>query len=317
MASTAVDILRQLVSVPSVNPRLAASGDPAGGEMGLTNWLDDFCGAAGWARTRQVVHPGRSNLIALIPGGRGDTLLWEAHQDTVSGEGMSVDPFAATVREGRVYGRGACDVKGAMAAMLAALTRAAAQPLPGRPNILFASSVNEECGFTGARALADLWRTDDAAAQHPNIELSGAGGPSLEELRALRPSAAIVAEPTDLNVVVAHRGVVRWQCTAHGRAAHSSRPEDGANAVYAMARVVRLIEDFHRIELASRPIDPLCGSSTACVTTMHGGRGANTVPDCAVIDVDRRLAPAELPQAAYDELIAYLADRAELGDCRL
>jgi acetylornithine deacetylase len=230
---------------------------------------------------------------------------------------MSIEPFVATIRDGRVYGRGACDVKGSMAAMLVALTRAAQEPASNRPNILFACSVNEECGFTGARALADIWRSDVAAELSPPIEISSEHGLSLEELRSLRPSAAIVAEPTDLNVVVAHRGVIRWQCTMHGRAAHSSRPEDGANAIYAMTRVVRLIEEFHRVELASRPRDPLCGSPTACVTTIHGGTGANTVPDRTVIDIDRRLSPDELPQTAYDELVALTSKCDDLASCRL
>jgi acetylornithine deacetylase/succinyl-diaminopimelate desuccinylase-like protein len=319
VAGTIVDILRELIAIPSVNPRLAAPNDSSVGEQRLTDWLVHFFDRAGWRAVTQPVHPKRSNVIALIPGDRGDTLLWEAHQDTVSAEGMSVNPFAGTVRNGRVYGRGACDVKGSMAAMLTALTRAAAEPAQDRPNILVACSINEECGFTGARALADIWRMDSATSGRPAIEVKAVGmnGLSLEELRSLRPTAAIVAEPTDLNVVVAHRGVVRWQCTVHGRAAHSSRPEEGANAIYAMARVVRAIEEFHRLELASRPADPLCGPPTACVTTIHGGTGANTVPDRAVIDVDRRLAPEEHPQAAYDELVAYLASQADVGDCRL
>ncbi len=319
MAGTVVDILRELIAIPSVNPRLASANDPSTGEQRLTAWLLDFFKRAGWRAATQPVHPGRANVVALLPGGRGDTLLWESHQDTVSAKGMSIDPFAATVRDGCVHGRGACDVKGSMAAMLTALTRAAADPAQGRPNILFACSINEECGFTGARALADVWRTDGTTSGRPAlaVEAVGADGLSLEELRSLRPTAAIVAEPTDLNVVVAHRGVVRWQCTVHGRAAHSSRPEEGANVIYAMARVVRAIESFHCVELASRPADPLCGPPTACVTTIHGGTGANTVPDRAVIDVDRRLAPDEQPQAAYDELVAYLATHADIGDCRL
>jgi len=319
VAGTVVDILRELIALPSVNPRLASPNDPSAGEQRLTAWLVDFFQRAGWRAATQAVHADRSNVIALIPGGRGDTLLWESHQDTVSAEGMSIDPFAGIFRDGRVYGRGACDVKGSTAVMLTALTQAAAQPARLRPNILFACSINEECGFTGSRALADIWRTDLTTSGRPAVEIDsvGSNGPTLEELRSLRPSAAIVAEPTDLNVVVAHRGVVRWQCTVQGRAAHSSRPEEGANAIYAMARVVRAIEEFHRIELASRPADPLCGPPTACVTTIHGGTGANTVPDRAVIDVDRRLAPDEHPQAAYDELVAHLAVQADVGDCRL
>lgn len=133
----------------------------------------------------------------------------------------------------------------------------------------------------------------------------------------MRPAAILVAEPTELNVVIAHRGVVRWQCTVHGRAAHSSRPEEGANAIYAMASVVQVIEAFHRETLAARPADPLCGPSTACVTTFHGGAGPNTVPEEAVIDVDRRLCPDELPGAAYRELVDWIDARATLGACTL
>jgi acetylornithine deacetylase len=178
-----------------------------------------------------------------------------------------------------------------------------------------ACTVNEECGFTGAKALADIWRAGEGGASP--VDVAPDGGLTLAELRALRPLVALVAEPTDLNVVVSHRGVVRWQCQTHGRAAHSSRPEQGANAIYAMMSVVRLVDQFHREELACRRPDPLCGPSTVCVTTIRGGTGANTVPDRAVIDVDRRLTPAESPEDAVAELVRYLADRVELGECRL
>lgn len=314
MPKSVVDLLCELIAQPSVNPRLAPLGGPEAGEQRVTQWLARFAADAGWRWGLQSVEPGRSNFFALISGGRGDTLLWEVHQDTVSVQGMTVHPFEATVRDGRVYGRGACDVKGSMAAMLAALVRAASAPADGRPNILFTCSINEECGFSGARAMAELWSRHDALPEpDPVIEFDL----SLNDLRRLRPRLALVAEPTELNVVVAHRGVARWQCTVHGRAAHSSRPEEGANAVYAMARVVQLIEQFHREALAARPADPLCGASTACVTTIQGGTGPNTIPDLATIDVDRRLCPDETPEAAYSELVAWLDERAVLGECRL
>jgi len=309
-----VDLLCELIAQPSVNPRLAPLGGPEAGEQRVTQWLARFAADAGWRWGLQSVEPGRSNFFALIPGRRGDTLLWEVHQDTVSVQGMTVHPFEATVRDGRVYGRGACDVKGSMAAMLAALLRAANESSDGRPNILFACSINEECGFSGARAMAELWSRHDAPPEPDSIVEFDL---SLNDVRQLRPRLALVAEPTELNVVVAHRGVARWQCTVHGRAAHSSRPEDGANAVYAMARVVQLIEQFHREALAARPADPLCGASTACVTTIQGGTGPNTIPDLATIDVDRRLCPDETPEAAYSELVAWLDERAALGECRL
>jgi acetylornithine deacetylase len=312
-----VDILRELIAIPSINPRLAAQGDKLAGEERLTQWLTGFFTAAGWPWAEQRVHDRRSNVMALVPGGRGDTLLWDAHQDTVNAEGMSIDPFAAAMRDGRIYGRGACDVKGSLAAMLGALFRVCEEAPERRPNILLACTVNEECGFTGARALADIWRRGGDAEESKIVELTGSGGLSLAMLRSLRPNAAVVAEPTELNVVVAHRGVVRWQATVNGRAAHSSRPEDGANAIYAMAQVIRLIEEYHLVELGSRSSDPLCGSPTACVTTIRGGTGANTVPDRAVIDIDRRLTPSEEPEVAFQELVTYLTERSELGSCRL
>jgi acetylornithine deacetylase len=309
-----VDLLCELIAQPSVNPRLAPPGAAEAGESRVTNWLARFAGEQGWSWGLQAVEPGRCNFYALIPGGRGDTLLWEVHQDTVSVQGMTVHPFEAAIRDGRVYGRGACDVKGSMAAMLAALGRAASEPSADRPNILFACSINEECGFSGARAMAELWARHDAPPEpDPIVEFDL----SLNDVRQLRPRLALIAEPTELNVVVAHRGVARWQCSVHGLAAHSSRPEEGANAVYAMARVVQLIEQFHRETLAARPADPLCGASTACVTTIRGGTGPNTIPDLATIDVDRRLCPDETPEAAYSELVAWLDKHAALGECRL
>jgi acetylornithine deacetylase len=282
----------------------------------MTERLARFCRDAGWRWARQTVHPGRQNLITLIPGAADNVQLWEAHQDTVAVEGKRDAAPPARVNDGRVYGRGSCDVKGGMAAMLEALTRLAAEAPGARATVVMAFTVNEECGFTGARALAEIWRPQVGGVT-PSVDIDAAGGLSLEELRVLRPQAALVAEPTDLNVVAAHRGVVRWQCHAHGRAAHSSRPEQGANAIYAMTNVVRLIDEFHREELARRAPDPLCGPSTACVTTIRGGTGANTVPDHAVIDVDRRLTPKEAPDRAVAELVRWLADRAELGECRL
>lgn len=308
LSISAIEVLRRLIAIPSVNPRLAPEGSRYGGEQSLTDFLIDFCHRSAWKWTQQMVHPSRSNVLALIPGGRGDTFLWDVHQDTVSGDGMSVEPFSATVRGGRVYGRGACDVKGAMAAMLTALLRASAAPPAARPNVLLACTVNEECGFTGARALAGIWQpAGDSETASNELTDSDRGGMTLQSIRDLRPAAAIIAEPTELNVVVAHRGVVRWQCTVEGRAAHSSRPDEGVNAIYAMADVVQLVERYHRTELQRREPDPFCGPPTAAVTTIHGGVGPNTIPDRVVIDVDRRLTPDERPEAAYREMVAYMA----------
>jgi acetylornithine deacetylase len=241
-------------------------------------------------------------------------LLWDVHQDTVPADGMTVGPFAGDRRDGRVYGRGACDVKGAMAAMLAALSRLSkkAEPSPGptlegrgsrtaRPTIVLACTVNEECGFTGAQDLSRMWsNTPEAATFFPRP-----------------PDAAIVAEPTGLNIVVAHQGQVRWRCHAIGRAAHTSRPDAGVNAIYAMARVVQAIERYH-LELSTHsPEHPLCGRPSVCVSTIRGGVAINTVPERATIEIDRRLAPGERPEAAYEDLIHHIDENIDAGRCEI
>lgn len=317
MTPQILEILTELISRPSVNPRLAAPDDPAAGESRVTAWLCDFFQRQQWAWLTQMVQPGRANALAVVPGRADRVLLWEAHQDTVAAAGMD-QPFAAVQRDGRIYGRGACDVKGGLAAILAAAVAAEAAAAPSqRPTLLVASTINEECGFTGVRALADLLQGGDQTST------AGLEGPlSAAELAKLRPQAAIVAEPTDLHVVAAHRGVVRWQARTAGRAAHSSRPEQGANAVYAMARVVQGVEQLHQ-ELSTadaQVTDPLlaqCGPPTIAVTTIQGGVGANTVPDTAVIDIDRRISPGESPEEAYEAVKSALARRVELGECRL
>ncbi|MCA9236807.1 MAG: M20/M25/M40 family metallo-hydrolase [Planctomycetales bacterium] len=318
MSASAREILAKLVSLPSVNPRLTGEGDPDAGESRVTAWLCEYFANQSWRWLTQPVHPGRSNVAAVVPGRPDRILLWEAHQDTVAVAGMA-DPFAGDQRDGRLYGRGACDVKGGLAAMLAAATAASGlAPVERRPTIVLAATVNEECGFSGIRALASLWDPQ----QHVDQFAPAEGPLALAELQSLRPQAAIIAEPTDLNVVAAHRGVVRWQARTQGRAAHSSRPENGANAIYAMARVVAAIEQVHGEFAAAgqRGCDPVladCGPPTVCVTTISGGVGANTVPDAAVIDIDRRISPGESPTGAYESLVAEIERRAALGDCRI
>jgi acetylornithine deacetylase/succinyl-diaminopimelate desuccinylase-like protein len=329
-----VETLQKLIQTPSVNPMGRPLTDPTHGENRMTDLLQLTSERQGWPWLRQRVHPGRENLAALVlgspsPAEGGELLLWDVHQDTVPVDGMSVDPFGGNVRDGRVYGRGASDVKGSMAAMLAALSRISEPSLatasPERPNpsqrgrgngrrptIVIAFTANEECGFTGARALCDLWNVD----QRGTAEIVG-GTISPAELFCRPPDAAIVAEPTGFNVVVAHHGVVRWRCHTIGRAAHTSRPDAGINAIYAMAQVVQAVERYQAELAKSASAHPLCGRSSVCVSTIHGGVGINTVPERATIEIDRRIGPDDNPQTAYDELIRYIAKRADFGQCRV
>ena len=282
LATPCADAERQPDASISVGAdlRRGAADRPAGGDLPA-------------ARLAVVAVRGasrRENLLTLIPGdpratNGGEFLLWDVHQDTVPVEGMTIEPFAGEVRDGRVYGRGACDVKGSMAAMLAALSRRSKLKAGPLPTILLACTVNEECGYTGAQALSRM--------------LNGSDPSGAVSLIPRLPDAAIVAEPTCLNVVIAHQGQVRWRCHTIGRAAHTSRPDAGVNAIYAMAQVVQAIERYHRELSTTAPEHPLCGRPSVCVSTIRGGVGINTVPERATIEIDRRLAPGESPDAAY------------------
>lgn len=298
MSSDPIELLRQLVAIPSLNPMGRPDPGPGYGEARLTEYLESLFRRAGVAFLRQEVEPGRENILARVEGELppeqgGQILMLSAHQDTVPAEGMTVEPFRPAVRDGRLYGRGACDVKGGLAAMLAVFLRLAAQRPPGMPTLVLACTANEECGFTGARALA--------------ASLSGGCSGFVPR----RPDAAVVAEPTELDVVVAHKGVVRWRCHTRGLAVHSACPEAGQNAIYRMARAVRRIEQYQAV-LASQPPHPLCGRPTVNVGTIHGGVGVNVVPDHCAIEIDRRLSPDETPEQAYRDCIQYLADQPDL-----
>ncbi|MGB8853442.1 MAG: M20 family metallopeptidase [Pirellulales bacterium] len=292
-AATLADLVRR----PSVNPMGRDVSGPEYLEARVGEYLVQRFTAAGLPWARQPVAPGRDNVIvrleATVPG--SPVLLWDAHQDTVPAEGMTIEPFAPLVRDGRLYGRGACDVKGGMAAMLVALDRLAALDAPRKATVVFAATVNEEFGFTGAKALARLW----SDAPEP-VDAAARG------LLSVRPTAAIVAEPTGLDLVTQHKGAVRWRVRIHGRACHSAFPERGENAIYHAGRAILALESL-ATELLTRHPDHPCGPPTLNLGTVRGGSGVNLVPELAVLEIDRRLIPGESPQAARDEVIARVA----------
>ena len=298
MAAAVVESLRELVRIPSVNPMGRPVSGPEYLEGNVTAYLEAQFRELDVPYEIQEVEPGRSNILARLDGeiplqAGGRVLMFEVHQDTVPVDGMTIEPWSGELRDGRVYGRGSCDIKGGMAAMLAAFRRLAVERPAGRPTVVLACSVNEEYGFTGARHMA-------ASFQNGASTLLGR-----------LPDAVIVAEPTLLNVVVAHKGVVRWHCRAAGRAAHSSQPEKGENAIYRMARVVSALETFARQTLPTHGSHPLVGPATLSVGLISGGISVNTVPDHCTIEIDRRLLPDEEPDAAYREAAERLSEALE------
>ena len=298
-----VATLADLVRRPSVNPMGREVSGPEYLEARVTDYLVQRFTSAGLPWARQPVAPGRDNVVARLEANlpNAPVVLWDAHQDTVPADGMTIDPFAPSVRDGRLYGRGACDVKGGMAAMLAALARLQASTVPRTKTVVFAATVNEEFGFSGAKALARLWTTPPADAPPTDA--------AAHDLVGGRPTAAIVAEPTDLDLVTQHKGAVRWRIRIHGRACHSAFPEQGENAIYKSGRVILAIEELARELLRRRPDQP-CGPPTLSLGTIRGGTGVNLVPDLVVLEIDRRIVPGESPRAARDEVICRIATAA-------
>lgn len=294
MPMDVVQLTQCLVRIPSVNPMGHQVDRPEIQlEIRLTNHLEDLFRELGVAYERCEVAPGRDNIVACLPGNSEKIIVLEAHQDTVPVEGMTIEPFGAHLVENRIYGRGACDVKGGMAMALTVLSRLKENPNESQPTVLVACTVNEECGFTGARHLAEWWHSGQS------------------KLVTGLPDAVIVAEPTLMNVVVAHKGVVRWRCHTHGTASHSSNPAGGDNAIYRMADVLAAIREYERTVLATPAQEGPLGQPTISVGTVEGGVSVNTVPDHCTIELDRRLVPGQSQEEARQDLIRFIAQRVD------
>jgi len=278
MPSEASRILRDLVRLPSVNPMGRGLEGPTIFEERVTAYLDGYLRGIGAPVERQLVAPQRENVVARFDSqGAQRTIVFEAHQDTVPVEQMTVDPFGGEIRDGRLYGRGACDVKGGLTAMLLAFTRLVREKPKGAANVILACTVDEEHTFLGVLKLVENLKAD----------------------------AAFVAEPTQLRIVHAHKGVVRWHVTTPGRSCHSSRPEQGINAVNRMGKLLGAIERYAD-GLRRSKSDPLLGPPTLSVGRIEGGLSVNTVPDFCRIEVDRRLIPGEEPLEGPRHFFNYL-----------
>lgn len=280
----AEQLLRELIALPSVNPAFLPVGDPRAGEQRVAEFL--LAAAAGFgldAELREVA-PARPNLLArLTPAGKPrHRILLAPHLDTVGGEPIGPALFEPLRRNGRLYGRGACDTKGSIAAMLTALGQVAGSSRrPRHTELVFAGLVDEENNQAGSRALV-------------------ASG--------FKADLAIVGEPTRLRVVTAHKGDLWLRLEARGRSAHGSRPELGRNAVHKMARVVDVLQRDYAARLRRR-LHPLLGPATVSVGTISGGTQPNIVPAHCAITVDRRTLPGETEAAVHREIRAFLRRR--------
>jgi acetylornithine deacetylase/succinyl-diaminopimelate desuccinylase-like protein len=281
-------LLRDLVAIPGINPMGRALTGPEIYEHAVTSYLEGFFRELGVRFQRQSIAPLRDNIVAYHePPAASWTLVLEVHQDTVPTDNMTIDPFGATIENGRLSGRGACDVRGGMASMLSVFARLVREKPAGSARVVLACTVDEEHTFLGVQRLVK----DDLKG--------GVDGPIF----------AVVAEPTCLDIVKAHKGTVRWSLHTTGRSCHSSRPELGVNAIYRMSALMPLIERYAE-ELRATKSNDLLGPATLSVGRIEGGTSVNTVPDRCRIDVDRRALPGESPRQLPRDFESYLRERA-------
>lgn len=265
MVCDVVHLLQELVRIPSVNPD-NTPGTTHVGEENLAHWLADWLRSFGANVTLEEVQPGRPNLIArFAPLDGRPRILLGPHLDTVGVGAMTIDPFAAEIRDGRMWGRGTSDTKGPMAAMLWALYENRASLANPPVAVDFVAFMSEESGQWGSRHFA----------AHHGSEYD----------------FAIVGEPTSLHVVHVTKGSLWATVRATGKAAHSSQPERGDNAIMKLARALDALERELMPRLANFT-HPVLGGSTLNIGVIRGGSRPNIVPDLAEAEIDIRLTPS-------------------------
>jgi acetylornithine deacetylase len=270
LASPAVvGLLCDLVRIPSVNPTIAPSASHGEGEIAafVVKWLEE----RGVRARLEEAAPGRPNAVGEVGNGGGPTLVLCAHLDTVGTAGMTIPPFEPRVENGRVYGRGAYDMKSGAAAVLSAVAALARQPPRGR--ILVALVADEEYASKGAEHFVDRHTAD----------------------------GCILTEGSEGKLILAHKGFVWADVVTKGRAAHGSRWDLGKSAIGIMGRILTALDDFDSRELRSR-VHHLVGPASMHCALIEGGVGISTyAPECRV-QIERRTLPGETPEGVIEEL---------------
>src|SRR5271169_4051410 len=260
-----IELLQDLVAIPSVNPQ-GTPGTDRTGEQALAEYVADFLRALGADASLETVEPGRPNVVAhFAPVQPKARLAFAPHLDTVSVAGMTIPPFDPAVRDGKLFGRGSTDTKGPMAAALWAVREWARSSARAKSRIRwsFLALMGEEAGNDGAHALAKKGFSSDLT---------------------------LVLEPTQLRVVTAHKGALWLEIDTTGVACHGSTPDQGRNAIYAMRRVLEIIEE-KIIPGLSRQSHAKLGRPTLNVGTISGGSKINIVPDRCHAEIDCRIVP--------------------------
>jgi acetylornithine deacetylase len=266
--SEATELLRQLVAIDSINPDLVP-GSAGEGEIAqfVANWLE----RAGVEVVLDEPAQGRPNVIGIVRGsGGGQSLLFNAHMDTVGVFGME-RPHDPVIEGHRLYGRGAYDMKAGLAAIL--MTAAAARKRSLRGDLIITAVMDEEYASLGTSSIVKRWHAD----------------------------AAIVTEPTELDVCVAHKGFIWFDIETIGRAAHGSRPQLGIDAIVKMGKVLQGLEHLD-LTLRSAPSHPYLGSGSLHASLIQGGQELSSYPAHCLLNVERRTIPGETQEIAESQI---------------
>lgn len=270
--ATVLELARALVAVPSVNPDIEAGG---AGEASIADLTAGWLSAWGFAVKRLEAAPGRASVVGRWHRGSGRSLILNGHLDTVGVAGMQ-DPFSAEVRDGLLYGRGACDMKAGVAALLAAARDVAAANTAGE--LIVALTADEEYASVGLEQVLD---------------------------EGVAADAAVVCEPTGLAIMPAHKGFVWIEVDVEGRAAHGSRPDQGVDAIRHAGHVLARLDALDT-QLATPAPHPLLQHASIHAGTITGGSAPSVYPAACKLVLERRTLPGETPEAALAEVKALL-----------
>lgn len=279
-----LDVLQKLVRTPSVNPSLAPAEGT--GEVAIANVARDWFKEHGIDSWVEEVAPGRANAVAKIGSGNGPALVFCAHIDTVSTEGMTIPPFEPRVEGNKVYGRGSYDMKGGAASLMSAIAKLSRENLSG--TVMAALVADEEYASIGAQHFVAHHKAD----------------------------ACVVTEPSEGRLILAHKGFVWIEVKTEGRAAHGSRWDLGVSAIAKMGRIISAIDEHDRVNLRAHT-HPLVGPASQHCATIHGGAGLSTYAPSCTLEIERRTLPGETPEQVVREIRDAIAQAGEEAEVRV
>jgi acetylornithine deacetylase len=281
VASETIDLLKDLIRINSVNPSLVPG---ALGEVEIAEHVGEFMRGIGLMTRVEEVEPGRPNAVGVLRGtGGGPTLMLNGHTDTVGVDYMKIDPLDPVIEEGRMYGRGTFDMKGGLAAILAAMKAVVDSGVELRGDLVVAAVCDEEYASIGTERVVEQFRAD----------------------------AAIVGEPTELNILIAHKGFAWIDVETRGVAAHGSAWQVGVDAIAKMGKVQVGLERLQE-EALMKKRHALVGPPSVHSSTIQGGRELSTYPDRCRLKVERRLIPGENREKVDEEMRGLLSSIHEM-----